>query len=52
MIPKLYEHRLFSDCDNWLSTESEHSLTPNDAYELASEFLTAARSYLQTKFGI
>jgi hypothetical protein len=52
MVPKLYEHRLFSDYDNWRSTESEHSLTPAEAYELAGEFLVAAKSYLQAKFGI
>lgn len=52
MIPKLYEHRLFSDYDNWDSTASLHSLTPNDAYDLADQFLADAKSYLHAKFGI
>ncbi len=52
MIPKLYEHRLFSDYDNWIFTESEHSLLPVDAHDLAREFLEASRLYLQSKFGI
>jgi HEPN domain-containing protein len=52
MIPKLYEHRLFSDYDNWRSTESDHSLTPTEAFDLANEFLAAAKSYLHAKFGI
>jgi HEPN domain-containing protein len=52
MIPKLYEHRLLSDYDNWDSTESQHSLTPSQAHELAGEFLLAAKSYLLAKFGI
>lgn len=52
MIPRLYEHRLFSDYDNWRSTGSEHSLTPQEAYDLAQQFVATARSYLQRKFGI
>jgi HEPN domain len=52
MIPKLYEHRLLSDYDNWRSTEAQHSLTPSEAYDLAQEFVVAAKSYLHTKFGI
>ena len=52
MIPKLYEHRLFSDYDNWRSTESDHSLTPKEAFDLANEGSAAAKSYLHTKFGI
>ena len=52
MIPKLYEHRLFSDYDNWKSTASQHSLTPQESYDLADLFLRDAGSYLQQKFGI
>jgi uncharacterized protein (UPF0332 family) len=52
MIPKLYEHRLFSDYDNWLATQSAHSLTAQQAFELAKEFLSATKSYLHDKFGI
>jgi hypothetical protein len=52
MIPKLYEHRLFSDYDNWNSTASQHTLSPKEAFELAQQFLEDSRSYLSTKFGI
>ena len=52
MIPRLYEHRLLSDYDNWRSTEAGHSLSPSEAYELANEFLRVANSYLHVKFGI
>lgn len=52
MIPRLYEHRLLSDYDNWRSTEAGHSLSPSEAYELASEFLRVANSYLHARFGM
>ena len=52
MIPKLLEHREFSDYDNWDSTPSQYTLSPNQAFELAKEFLLASQSYLHAKFGI
>jgi hypothetical protein len=45
MIPKLLEHREFSDYDNWNSTASQHTLSPREAFELAKEFLQTAQSY-------
>lgn len=52
MIPKLLEHRQFSDYDNWSFTASQHTLSPNEAYKLAKEFLEDSKAYLNTKFGI
>src|SRR5262249_1396907 len=52
VIPRVYEHRLFSDYDNWRATQDAHSMTPAQAYSLAVEFVGVAQSYLQTKFGI
>jgi hypothetical protein len=39
MIPKLLEHREFSDYDNWDLTSSQRTLSPDEAFELAKEFL-------------
>ncbi len=52
MIPKLLEHRQFSDYDNWPSTAARHTLAPNEAFELAKQFLDDSKSYLHAKYGI
>jgi HEPN domain-containing protein len=50
-IPKLREHRLLSDYDNWRSTDSGFTLTLEEAVNLASEFIDDAQSYLKDKVG-
>jgi uncharacterized protein (UPF0332 family) len=51
-ITSLREHRLRADYDNWGATESEHSLSATDVVELAEQFLSEAKQYLETKFGV
>ena len=51
-IVSLREHRLRADYDNWEATESEHSLSATDVVELAEQFLSEAKQYLETKFGV
>jgi hypothetical protein len=51
MIPKLYEHRLLADYDNWRSTASEFSLRPDEAVSLASDFVDNSRAYLKARLG-
>ena len=50
-VTRLYENRLMSDYDNWTSSSSEFSLTPQDAFDLAQEFVGKSREYLQAKIG-
>jgi hypothetical protein len=50
-ITRLYENRLISDYDHWNSSLSEFSLTPEEAFSLAREFLEKAREYLQARMG-
>lgn len=50
-IPKLREHRLLSDYDNWRATPSGLTLTLDEAVNLAREFIDDAESYLETKVG-
>ena len=50
-IPKLYEHRLHADYDNWQTTASEFTLSPEQAFELASEFVERSRAYLSRRIG-
>jgi hypothetical protein len=52
VIPRLLEHREFADYDNWRFTASQHSLSSQQAYELAAEFLDVAKRYLHQKFGV
>jgi hypothetical protein len=51
-IIRLREHRLRADYDNWEVTGSEHSLLATDVVGLAEQFLSEAKQYLETKFGI
>lgn len=48
----LYEHRLRADYDNWLSTQSDHTLTPADSLKIAEAFLREVRTYIHSKFGM
>jgi len=50
-VTKLYEHRLRADYDNWASTVGEHSLTAQQAMDLATEFVDRCRSYLSGRLG-
>jgi uncharacterized protein (UPF0332 family) len=51
-ITSLREHRLRADYDNWGDTGSEHSLSAKDVIDLAEQFLSEAKQYLEAKFGI
>lgn len=51
-ITSLREHRLRADYDNWGATASEHSLSAKDVVDLAEQFLSEAKQYLEAKFGI
>lgn len=50
-IPKLREHRLLSDYDNWRDTASGFTLTLQESVELAREFIEDAEFYLKGKVG-
>ncbi len=52
LVPKIYEHRLHADYDNWTATSSELTISPQQAYDLAKEFVDHSTSYLHAKFGI
>lgn len=51
-LSTLYEHRLRADYDNWVSTNSESTITPTQACKEAEDFIAAARSYLKSKCSI
>ena len=51
-ITILYEYRLRADYDNWSDTFKNKTLTPNEAVEMAEEFVEAVRKYMSEKFGI
>jgi uncharacterized protein (UPF0332 family) len=51
-ITDLYVNRLLADYDNWSSTATTHTLTPESALKCASQFLDTAREYVDNKFGI
>jgi uncharacterized protein (UPF0332 family) len=51
-IIRLREHRLRADYDNWRSTGTEQSVSPANVIELAEQFLSQAKQYLETKFGV
>ncbi len=48
----LYEHRLRADYDNWSDTVGSHTITAEDAVNLAGEFLEQIRIYVRDKFGM
>lgn len=50
VLSTLYEDRLRADYDNWTSTPHEFNRQPQDALDLASEFLDTARQYIASKF--
>jgi len=50
-LPKLREHRLLSDYDNWQTTKASFNLDIEEAVMLAREFIADAQSYLDAKFG-
>lgn len=51
-VSSLYQHRLRADYDNWSTTASDLVISPADAIKHASDFVSAARSYLNSKFGM
>ena len=51
-ISSLYENRLRADYDNWTGTNGEYTMTAEDAFQDADSFLSAARSFLNSKFGM
>jgi HEPN domain len=51
-IVRLREHRLRADYDNWTLAKSEFSLTSTEALQLAETFVSEAKKYLETKFGL
>lgn len=51
-IVKLYGDRLYADYDNWTSTQSEFNSTPSKAIQIAEDFVTAARGYLNQKYNL
>jgi hypothetical protein len=51
-ITSLREHRLRADYDNWGATGSEHLLTVVETVQLAENFLSETKQYLEAKFGI
>ena len=51
-IITLYENRLYADYDNWSTTTSEYSMTPDQALNTADEFLKESRNYLNSKYGM
>lgn len=52
MVPKIYEHRLYADYDNWNATISSVTISIQDACDSAKEFVDSCSSYLHSKFGI
>jgi uncharacterized protein (UPF0332 family) len=52
VVTDLYEHRLRADYDNWVSTSAENSLSADDAFRLANQFVDRCRSYLSRRLGI
>jgi len=51
VVTDLYEHRLRADYDNWQSTAAENSLTPDEAFNLSTEFVNRCRAYLSKRLG-
>ena len=50
-IPKLREHRLLSDYDNWRVTRDSFELSLEEAVALAGDFVADAQAYLDGKYG-
>ena len=51
VVTDLYEHRLRADYDNWQSTAAENLLTPDEAFNLSTEFVNRCRAYLSKRLG-
>ena len=51
-LPRLYEHRLRADYDNWTNTLAENELSPDDCLLAAKNFIAEAQQYLDSKYGI
>lgn len=51
-ITTLYEHRLSADYDNWTTTATTFSMTPDRAVTAARDFLRETREYLNSKYGM
>ncbi len=49
-IEDLYKHRLRADYDNWSDTTNKEEMTPEEAVQLAREFLELGRAYIKEKF--
>lgn len=52
IVTSLYEHRLRADYDNWVSTSTDNTMTDEEAFEHASQFVDACRAYLGVRFGV
>ena len=52
VIVTLYEHRLLADYDNWMETASKCTLSPEQAFNLANEFVNRSRAYLSIRLGV
>lgn len=48
----LYEHRLHADYDNWSDTTSAFTLTPEESVNEAEDFISTARHYINSEFGM
>lgn len=51
-VTSLYEHRLRADYDNYADTASEHSITIEDSYKTAAEFIAVCETYIKNKLGV
>lgn len=51
-VTVLYENRLRADYDNWQTTPTDFTLTPDAAVDIAQEFIDEVRHYLNTKYGM
>ncbi len=51
-LPRLYEHRLRADYDNWTDTDSENQLSPPECLAAAREFLMVSEQFLQSEYRV
>jgi len=51
IVTDLYEHRLRADYENWQSTAADNSLSVEDAFNLANDFVERCRAYLSNRLG-
>jgi len=46
------EHRLMADYDNWSDSNLARTITEQEAISMAKDFMTAAKEYMNEKYGI